>query len=140
LEYKQKTGIPRHHAPATKEWRDSVYTYNKNGSKTIPSAYNRVNSLINSYFNLSPLYENKRSKRVDVLVKRLSLNRILVSKPEMKHTNNKVIITVYLYNKNKKFFLHNLNEISESIIFKPKTPTKKVYVNPQKKNTLPKQK
>jgi len=60
-----------------------------------------VNKLIKSYFNLSPLYNNKKSSRVQVRFKRLSLNRILVSRAEMKHTNNKVIVTVYLYNKNK---------------------------------------
>jgi hypothetical protein len=77
-----------------------------------------VNKLIKSYFNLSPLFNNKKSSRVQVRFKRLSLNRILVSRAEMKHTNNKVIITVYLYNKNKKFFLYKLKNLYKTFIFR----------------------
>jgi len=77
-----------------------------------------VNKLIKSYFNLSPLYNNKKSSRVEVRFKRLSLNRILVSRAEMKHTNNKVIITVYLYNKNKKFFLYKLKNLYKTFLFR----------------------
>ena len=36
----------------------------------------------------------------------------------MKHTNNKVIITVYLYNKNKKFFLYKLKDLYKTFLFK----------------------
>jgi hypothetical protein len=74
--------------------------------------------LIKSYFNLSPLYKNKKSTRVETRFKRLSLNRILVSRAEMKHTNSKVIITVYLYNKNKKFFIYKLKNLYKTFLFR----------------------
>jgi hypothetical protein len=77
-----------------------------------------VNKLIKSYFNLTPLFNHEKSSRVQVRFKRLSLNRILVSRAEMKHTNNKVIITVYLYNKNKKFFLYKLKKLYKTFIFR----------------------
>ena len=86
--------------------------------KTLPIVDKIVNKLIKSYFNLSPLYNNKKSSRVQVRFERLSLNRILVSRAEMKHTNNKVIITVYLYNKNKKFFLYKLKNIYKTFLFR----------------------
>lgn len=104
-------GESRHYAPATKEWINSVYSFDKNYSKTIPIADSVVNRLIKSYFNLSPLFGKKKSKRVQIRLKRLSLNKILVSKAEMKHSNDKVIVTVYLYNKNKLFLSHKLKKL-----------------------------
>ena len=114
----EKIGETRHYPPASKEWINSVYTYNKNFTKTLPIADNIVNRLIKSYFSLSPLFKKKKSKRVEIRFRRLSLNRILVSKAEMKHTNNKVIITVYLYNKNKKFFLYKLKNLYKTFVLK----------------------
>lgn len=111
-------GETRHFSPATKEWFNSIYSYNKNFIKTLPIADKMVNKLIKSYFNLSPLHKNKKSSRVETRFKRLSLNRILVSRAEMKHTNNKVIITVYLYNKNKKFFIYKLKKIYKTFLFR----------------------
>jgi hypothetical protein len=111
-------GETRHYPPASKEWFNSIYSYNKNFTKTLPIVDNTVNKLIKSYFNLNPLSNNKKSSRVQVRFKRLSLNRILVSRAEMKHTNNKVIITVYLYNKNKKFFIYKLKNLYKTFIFK----------------------
>jgi len=111
-------GETRHYPPATKEWFNSIYSFNKNFIKTLPIVDKIVNKLIKSYFNLSPLYNNKKSSRVQVRFKRLSLNRILVSRAEMKHTNNKVIVTVYLYNKNKKFFLYKLKNLYKTFLFR----------------------
>lgn len=117
-------GDTRHYPPASQEWFNSIYSYNKNLTKTLPIVDNTVYKLIKSYFNLNPLANNKKSSRVQVRFKRLSLNRILLSRAEMKHTNNKVIITVYLYNKNKKFFLYKLKDLYKTFLFKiaEKTP------------------
>jgi hypothetical protein len=117
-------GETRHYPPASKEWFNSIYSYNKNLTKTLPIVDNTVNKLIKSYFNLNPLSNNKKSSRVQVRFKRLSLNRILVSRAEMKHTNNKVIITVYLYNKNKKFFLYKLKDLYKTFLFKIATASR----------------
>lgn len=38
--------------------------------------------------------------------------RIMVSKAEIKHTNDKVFITLYLYNRQNYYFLHNTKKIS----------------------------
>lgn len=108
---RKKIGETRHYPPATKEWVNSTYSYNKNYTKTLPVADNVVNKLIKGYLNMNPLINNRKSKRVEIRFKRLSLNKILVSKAEVKHTNNKVIVTVYLYNRNKKFFLYKLKNL-----------------------------
>jgi hypothetical protein len=123
---KNNIGQTRHYPPASKEWLNSIYSYNKNLIKTLPIADKIVNKLIKSYFNLNPLNNNKKSSRVQVRFQRLSLNRILVSKAEMKHTNNKVIITVYLYNKNKKFFLYKLKNLYETFMFNIADETEKL--------------
>lgn len=96
-----------------------------------------VNKLIKSYFNLSPLFNGKKSKRVHVRFKRLSLNRILVSRADMKHTNNKVIITVYLYNKNKKVFISKLKNLYKTFLFhiQKKRALSSLNVKQHKKNT-----
>lgn len=62
-----------------------------------------VMRLIKSYFNLyDPRsigeVNKKRSRRLTTRLKRLSTNRILVSKAELKHTANKILITLYVYN------------------------------------------
>lgn len=134
---KDNIGQTRHYPPASKEWLNSIYSYNKNFIKTLPIADKIVNKLIKSYFNLNPLHNNKKSSRVQVRFKRLSLNRILVSKAEMKHTNNKVIITVYLYNKNKKFFLYKLKDLYKTFIFKIADASEKLpnSANPQARDT-----
>lgn len=115
-EIKEKIGEARHYTPASQEWINSVYSYNKNFTKTLPATDNTVNRLIKSYFSLTPLFKGKKSKRVEIRFRRLSLNRILVSKSEIKHTNNKVIITVYLYNKNKKFIISKLKNLYKTFI------------------------
>lgn len=44
--------------------------------------------------------------------RRLSTNRILVSKPEIKHTGDKVIITIYVYNRQKIYYLNKIKRIA----------------------------
>jgi hypothetical protein len=46
-------------------------------------------------------------------VRRLSTNRILVSRAELKHTNDKVVITLYVYNRQKKYYLNKINRIAK---------------------------
>lgn len=139
----EKIGETRHFPPATNEWINSIYSFNKNLIKTLPITDNIVNRLIKSYFSLSPLINKRKSKRVQIRFRRLSLNRILVSKAEMKHTNNKVIITVYLYNRNKKFLIYKLKNLYKTFVLKmagtsaiksKENVTKTVNIASQQKN------
>lgn len=45
-------------------------------------------------------------------VRRLSTNRILVGRPELKHTNDNVIVTIYIYNRQKKYYLNKIKRIA----------------------------
>jgi len=114
----EKVGETRHFPPAVNEWTNSVYSFNKDLVKTLPATDNLVNRLIKSYFSLTPLIGKKKSKRVEIRFRRLSMNRMLVSKAGMKHTNNKVIITVYLYNRNKKILNLQIGKLIQNYSFK----------------------
>jgi hypothetical protein len=75
-----------------------------------------VINLIKSFFNLYYVknkYKQKFSKRrLRIKKKRLSTNRIIVSKAEIKHTNSKAIITVYIYNAEKRYLINKLKKIN----------------------------
>jgi hypothetical protein len=69
----------------------------------MPQATELATKLIKSYFNLYNLkLERKiRSSKLLGRLRKLSSNKIYVSNGEFKHTNNKVIITLYLFNRQK---------------------------------------
>lgn len=53
-----KIGQTKHYPPATQEWFNSIYLYNKNSIKLIPVKDSTLNNLLKSYFNLNPLYSS----------------------------------------------------------------------------------
>src|SRR5580698_11455628 len=93
----------KHYPSAVRELNNSIYVFNKNAINLIPQATELVNKLIKSYFNLYNLkLERKiRSNRLLRRLRKLSSNKIYVSNGEFKHTNNKVVITLYLFNRQK---------------------------------------
>jgi len=93
----------KHYPSAVREWNNSIYVFNKNAINLLPQATELVNKLIKSYFNLYNLkLERKiRSNRLLRRLRKLSSNKIYVSNGEFKHTNNKVVITLYLFNRQK---------------------------------------
>lgn len=105
---------PKHYPPANKEWFNSIYSYNKNTSKLVPAADHAILKLVKSYFNFysRKLEKRARLQRLRIRLRKLSTNRILVSKPEVKHTNDKVVITIYLYNRQKKYYLNKIKRIA----------------------------
>lgn len=93
----------KHYPSTVREWNNSIYVFNKNAINLIPQVTELVNKLIKSYFNLYNLkLERKiRSSRLLRRLRKLSSNKIYVSNGEFKHTNNKVVITLYLFNRQK---------------------------------------
>jgi hypothetical protein len=115
---KTRRGDTRHYLPATKEWLNSIYTYNVNYMKSLAITDNVVNKIIKSYFFLRLVYMKNIFKGMSKRQRLLSVNRIFVSKAEMKHTNNKVIITLYTYNKEKNYFVRKLISLRNMLIFR----------------------
>ena len=70
-----------------------------------------INHLIKSYFNLYFKPDFIKHKYIPKKKKLKSNNKIFVSKAEIKHTNSKAIITIYVYNRDKSilyFYTKNL--------------------------------
>ena len=90
--------------PSVREWNNSIYVYNKNALNLIPVTIALSIKLIKSYFNLYN-YKLERIIRKTRLLrrfKRISSHKFYVSNGEFKHTNNKVIITLYIFNRQKQ--------------------------------------
>lgn len=115
-------GHVRFFPPATKEWFNSIYAYSSNYTKLLPSADKTLMRLIKSYFNLyNPKEENLNSKPLRLRFKRLSVKKIFVSRAELKHTSSKILITLYVYNAEKRFLANKIKTLGE--IFFPKLLT-----------------
>jgi hypothetical protein len=113
---KNTLGSLRYFPPASQEWYDSLYAYNNIYSKNISIADKNLSKLIKSYFNLYFSKKLLSSKRVLTRFRRLVINKIFISKAELKHTSSKVTITLYIYNEEKRTLLNRLRRI-ESILF-----------------------
>lgn len=107
-------GKTKYLPPASKEWKNSFYAFNSNKLKNLPLYDLNVNSLIKNYFNL--YFNNKFlfSRYKPHSFRNLSFNKIYVSKAEIKHTNNKALLTVYVYNREKISILTKIKGIKNS--------------------------
>lgn len=111
LEYvSNDTGKTRHYPPAAQEWFNSIYTYNKNLIKTLPVLDKNLMYLLKSYFNMGISHKLLRIKRKIDRLRRLSPRKVFVGKGEFKHTNSKVIITLYHYNTEKMFLIRKIKK------------------------------
>jgi ribosomal protein S3 len=99
--------IKRHFPTSTLEWANSVYAYNTNKTILLPAIDKIVIKLIKSYFNAYFLSSRPKIRKLSVL------KRMNISKLELKHTNSKVVIVVYVYCaefKNLEFLYKNLSD------------------------------
>ena len=121
---------------STKEWVTSIYSYNKSFSKSLISNNFLLNILVKSYFNMLQkkikiLFKRRRDNKI-----RYSANKVYTSRAELQHTNNKLLITIYAYNKKRSSFEHYIRKLVTLINFKKVVVgTKKVSV-PNHKNRL----
>lgn len=116
-------GIMKYLPSFSKEWNNTIYSYNKNTLKNIPVNDLNINKIIKGYFNL--YFKNNEytgSKFILLKRRRNLLRRIYVSNAEIKHTNNKAIITLYTVNREKnvlkKKYLKINKKISKRLIAK----------------------
>lgn len=87
--------------PSNKEWYSSIYSFNKMYVKSLISTNYLVNKLFWSYFNMmeDKLKLQVKRRRSNKII--YSADKIYVSRAELKHTNTKVTILLYVYNKQK---------------------------------------
>lgn len=107
-------GDTRHYPPANKEWFNSIYAFNKNTAKSLPVADNFMLKLIKSYFSMysKDLEKRIKSPRLRLRMRRLSTNRILISKAELKHTSDKVIVNLYTYDRQNTYYLNKIKKLA----------------------------
>lgn len=100
----------KHLHPQNKEWVNNIYYYNKNNVKHLPALDNTTNRLIKSYFNFFNKEKEEKTnvKRSRVRFLNKTVNRIFVSKAELRHTNSNIIVTVYVYNRQLKYYTNKL--------------------------------
>lgn len=109
------TGKTRHYPPGAQEWFNSIYTYNKNQIKTLPVLDKNLMNILKSYYNMGISHKLLKIKRRVNRFRRLSPRKIFVGKGELKHTNSKVIITLYLYNTEKMYLIRKLKKQFKNI-------------------------
>lgn len=105
------TGEIKYFPPFSKEWKNSIYVFNLNNLKNLPLYNININALVKHYFNLYFNHKFINNKYTPSRIKRLSLNKVFVSKAEIKHTNSKAIITIYTYNREKRILLKKIKFI-----------------------------
>lgn len=99
-------------APITKQWNDTIYTYEKNNMKLLPSFNKYMHKLIKGYFFLyDPILEKTKrrmSRRMRIRIRRLSTNRIFACKSYLKWTNTQVDINYNIFNSARTYLLAKL--------------------------------
>lgn len=110
--YFDNTDSLKHFPSSTRYWDSSIFMYNNNSLSLIPNISLFAIRFIRNYFYFyNKKIEGKiRRKKIYNRRRKLSINRIFLSKGEFKHTNNKVIITLYIYNKQKNNYLLKLKK------------------------------
>ena len=77
-----------------------------------------INNLLKNYINMIIDKIKIRFKSRNPRKSRLSSNKVYVSRAEIKHTNTKVVITLYIYNKQKYYLKRKLINIVKNIDIK----------------------
>lgn len=108
---------------STREWSNSIYVFNKSTLGLITHTATCSIKLIKSYLSL---YSSKIAikPRKFRRFRRFSNHKIYVGGAGFKHTNDKVIVTIYTYNREKFNYLYFLNKKFLSI---NKKTTFKIY-------------
>jgi hypothetical protein len=103
----------------SKEWSNTFYSFNKNNIKNIPVNNININKIIQSYFNL--YFKNSGfigfPKSLRLRERRTFLRKIYVSDAEIKHTNDKVKITLFTVNREKKILKKKYRKLNIKLNF-----------------------
>ena len=103
---------------STKEWSNSVYGYDKSYAKLLVTNYRIMNKLFRSYFNMFEkkiqiLYKRRRANK-----ERYSANKVYISRAELKHSNTKLTIILFTYNKQKSIIEGFVRKLLKFITYK----------------------
>jgi len=121
-------------SPATKDWNNSIYYFNKNSFNLLPVSNKLLIKLIKRFFNiynrkleLKIKYDSLFLKRkMKINKSRISSNKIYVSNGEFKHTNDKINIDIFIYNRQKYNYYYKLRQMKSKL--KKNFVTKKLQI------------
>ena len=141
------SGKTRHFTPAAQEWHNSIYNYNPNYIKALPLADLAMIKLVKGYFSSelksssNPHEDQDQANQKDLphvpkRIKRMSTKKILVGKGEVKHSNDKAIVTFYIHNA-EKLFLDRAIALLSRALYNPSRPlTKYTQINKNKQEKI----
>ena len=110
----------KYYPSSTKEWFNSVHSYNKSYIKLLVNTDMIINNLLSNYFNMVKDKAKSTLKRKRARKNRNTGNRIYTSRVEVKHTNTKILIILYTYNKQKYLIEKKMKNIVKFINYKRK--------------------
>ena len=120
------TGEDKYCAPISREWKSIIYFFNNNNNiRNIPNNNINIYYLIKSYFYAFFNQDFIGNKYVSRVYRRKTLNKIFFSKPKIKYTNNKAIVTIYTYNRQIRPLYKNLIKLRGRI----RRIIKFIYIN-----------
>nr|YP_002213593.1 ribosomal protein S3 [Beauveria brongniartii]ABU50166.1 ribosomal protein S3 [Beauveria brongniartii] len=107
----------------SEEWKDTIYSYNKNTIKNIPSHHLNIHKIIQSYSHL--YFSNKKNnnnkrfiypgKYITMKRRRNLLRKIYVSNPDIQYTNNNAIITLFTLNRERNYLFKKYVKVNKKI-------------------------
>lgn len=133
-EKKQYENI-KFHTSSNKEWVSSIYSYNKSSSKPLIANNFFLNIILKSYLNMLQIKRVVFKRRRDNKI-RYSANKVYNSRAELQHTNSKLNIILYTYNKKKASFEHFTRKLARLINFKKTVVGTKTIYLPNHKNRI----
>jgi hypothetical protein len=127
-------GKTKYLPPVSKEWKNSVYNFNSNNLVNYPLYDLKINSLIKNYFNLYFSPKILQRKYITPIIRKKSYNKVYVSKAEIKHTNSKSIITIYVYNRERFILLKKIKLLQIGIFRLLRKTLKDIILSKESKN------
>lgn len=124
---KTKTSFLKKIEPSVRNWKNSIYAYNKNTLSLIPEASRLTIQLIKGYFNLYSLKLERKFKK-KFKIKKYSTHKIFISDGQFKHTNDLVNITIYFYNRQLKNYMSKITKRYKSLFKKYKFIKKLLFI------------
>jgi hypothetical protein len=114
---KNNVGMNKYLPSFSKEWKNIIYSFNKQTLSNVPTFTENINKIVKSYFNL--FFKDHRDigiKKYIMLKRRRNfLRKIYISDTEIKHTNDKLIITLYTLNREKNILKKKYFKITTKI-------------------------
>ena len=128
---KQKLNTSRHFPPLDREWKDNIYGYNNNLLINSTTKNLIADKIINSYINITSNKEKLRKlKRSRSKLKVFSRPQLFLSTANVKETNDKAVITVYI------FFRKNRGQLKNFLEFYKKPLSDFIYQNKREINFI----